>query len=131
MRVIRIDTTVNGDSRMTDVEIPLISTESGQDKSALNLSRSWPSLDVRIAELPAGHFESWHGAPIRCVLVILAGSVELVTTDLELRQFNAGDVLIMDDVTALHTTRVDESMPLHFLIVPLPTEFELLRPMSK
>ena len=57
--------------------------------------------------IPKDTFEDWHPAPRRQFAFILKGTVEVTVSDGEVRQFEPGSIVLLEDTTGPgHTTRV-------------------------
>lgn len=57
--------------------------------------------------IPKDTFEDWHPAPRRQFAFILKGAVEVTVSDGEVRQFEPGSIVLLEDTTGPgHTTRV-------------------------
>ena len=74
---------------------------------------------MRIQHTEGGRFLDWHPAPDKRWLVILSGDVEIGFGDGSTRQFHAGDIRLIEDVTGRgHTTRyLTENVS---AVMPLP-----------
>jgi hypothetical protein len=76
-------------------------------------------------ELPAGLDQSWHQAPARQIVLVLAGCVEVETSDNQKRRCAAGQAFIADDLTGRgHATRVIDG-PATVMFVELPPSFDI------
>lgn len=116
MKIARFSDAADGGSRFDDVEVAFADSYVDRLGSTHPRTRSF-TADGRIVEFAAGLSMDWHGAPNRRVIVILSGTLEVETTDGEVRRFRPGDVAIAADVGGKgHRTRVVEG-PAHLLFL--------------
>ena len=101
MTITRIYSDPDGESRFADVEIPL------RDAGAIGaLSDAVAASGVVFRENAADHVYDWHCAPRRQYMVLLDGRIEIETSDGRIRQFQGGDVLLLEDTHGKgHRTR--------------------------
>jgi hypothetical protein len=128
MKVIRFHATENGESRFQEVEVPINQERKASvGNEIIRQSNDWPSPSVRFLELPEGLSQSWHHAPARQIVLVLAGVMEVGTSDNQKRQCAAGEAFIADDLTGKgHTTRVVKG-PARVMFVELPKDFDVAR----
>ncbi len=83
----------NGDSRFEEQAFPL--TDAGP------IGFLSPRFRVRdmIFRIVVPTYNDWHTAPERQFVVLLDGGVQIETSLGEIREFQAGEVLLMDDTT--------------------------------
>jgi quercetin dioxygenase-like cupin family protein len=75
---------------------------------------------IQFRRTPPGNFSDWHIAPRRQYVITLEGQVEIGLGDGTKRIFNAGDVLLADDLTGQgHTTRVVGNKDRVSIAIPL------------
>ncbi len=100
-KVTRIYSDENGDSRFEDIVIPL------HDAGEIGmLSETIPAKGIIFREVVPGYDYNFHNAPQKQYLVLIDGSIEIGTSLGELRQFHAGDVLLLEDTEGKgHRTR--------------------------
>lgn len=73
-----------------------------------------------LLQMPGNSFEDWHPAPRRQFAFILQGTVEVTVTDGEVRRFEQGDIVLLEDTTGKgHTTRIIGDVPHLGLMVPV------------
>ncbi len=85
-----------------------------------NLSETLPVSGVIFRETPGDYHYTWHNAPRRQYVVMLSGSVEIEVGSGEHRVFNAGDILLAEDVTGQgHISRAVKGAPRRSLFIPL------------
>ena len=71
--------------------------------------------------MPKGSFEDWHPAPRRQFAFILKGTVEVTVTDGEVRRFEPGTIVLLEDTTGRgHTTRIVGDEDHVSVMVPVP-----------
>lgn len=105
MRVTRIYTDINGDSRFEDIEIPL----SDQGKIGF-LSEKIGVKSLQFRKVPPDYDYDFHHAPQRQYIVLLDGGVEIETSLGEVRQFQTGEILLVEDTTGKghHTKNLEK-----------------------
>ena len=127
MKITRFYATESGESRFVEIDIPIEQAQRDADGNTLRFSNSYPSPNVRFAELPDGMVQSWHHAPARQIVVVLSGEIEVGTTDGQTRRWRAGEAFLADDVTGKgHTTKTIGG-PACVLFAPLPEGFAIGR----
>ena len=90
--VTRVYSDRNGDTRFEDISIPL---EDGGEIG--KLSEKIPATSVIFREVEPTYDYNFHNAPQKQYLILIDGAIEIETTLGEKRQFNAGDVLLLED----------------------------------
>lgn len=117
MRITRFSADASGASRFTDLDI---SYPSLLEANGIAFSASIASPSVQFVSAPAGTDYPLHPAPQRQLVVVLAGRLEVGTTDGQRREFTAGDAFFADDVdTPGHTTRtIDGGAELLYIHLP-------------
>ncbi|MGE0825258.1 MAG: hypothetical protein AB7G75_26005 [Candidatus Binatia bacterium] len=127
MKITRFVATADGGSQFVEVDIPIDHAQKDSDGHTLRLSNAYTSPNVRFVELPEGMSQTWHNAPTRQIVVVLAGTLEVGTTDGQTRQWQAGEVFLADDTTGKgHVTRT-VSGPARVMFAPLPEGFAVER----
>jgi hypothetical protein len=127
MKITRFYATESGESRFVEIDIPIEQAQRDADGHTLRFSNSYPSPNVRFAELPAGMVQSWHHAPARQIVVLLSGEIEVGTSDGQTRRWRVGEAFLADDVTGKgHTTKTIGG-PARVLFAPLPDGFDIGR----
>jgi len=116
MKLISFQATADGGSRFLDVDVPLALERQDEFGHTLKLSAPYVSPAVQFVELPAGMDQDWHTAPARQLVVVLAGEIEVETTDGERRRWRTGEAFVPADVTGRgHRTRcIDGAVRLLF-----------------
>jgi len=90
--VTRVYSDRNGDTRFEDIFIPL-----ADEGEIGNLSERIPATSVIFREVEPTYDYNFHNAPQKQYLILIDGVIEIETTLGEKRQFNAGDVLLLED----------------------------------
>ena len=94
MKVTRVYSDKNGDSQFEDVDIELFDNgEIGQISENIDVK----SLQFR--KVSTDYDYDFHHAPQRQYIVLLDGGVEITTSLGETRQFQTGEILLMEDTT--------------------------------
>ncbi len=116
MKVTRIYTGADEQSHFEDIEIPLIDQgEIGK------LSELEGATGIIFRETAADYDYQWHNAPRRQYIVMVSGgAVEVEIGDGTKRIFNAGDVMLAEDLTGQgHITRSISDEPRFTIFVTL------------
>ncbi len=114
MQVGRIYTGDDGESHFEEIDLPYEKI-AGSERTAVENAEN-----IHFRRYQPGGFIDWHTAPRRQYVITLEGQAEIGIGDGTKRTFNAGDVLLADDLTGRgHTTaavggqtRVSISIPL-------------------
>lgn len=94
MKVTRVYSDDNGDSRFEDVEIELFDNgEIGR------LSKNIEVKSLQFRTVSADYNYDFHHAPQRQFIVLLEGGVEIETSLGEIRQFKTGEILLVEDTS--------------------------------
>ena len=114
-------------ARFEQVEVQFPDASSDEEGNSYRLTRAIAARDAMFVELPKGFAQDWHNAPSRQFVLVMAGVLEVETTDRKKRQWRAGEVFLADDVHGQgHQTRVLEG-PVRLLFVRLPEDFDVKR----
>ncbi|MBK1438522.1 hypothetical protein JHJ32_00855 [Parapedobacter sp. ISTM3] len=99
--VTRLYTDEKGDSRFETIRYPL--TDAGPIGY---LSERYPVREIIFRKVPAGYDYTFHNAPQRQFIVMLDIGVEIETSTGEKRQFQPGEIILVEDTTGKgHRTR--------------------------
>lgn len=94
MKITRIYTDPNGDSRFEDIEIPLF------DRGEIGrLSENIEVKSLQFRTVSPDYDYDFHHTPQRQYIVLLDGGVEIETSLGEVRQFQTGEILLVEDTT--------------------------------
>ncbi|WP_312171916.1 hypothetical protein [Chryseobacterium sp.] len=101
MKITRIFSDEKGESHFEDLEIPLINQgEIGY------LSENFEVKRLQFRKVSADYDYDFHHAPQKQFIVLLNGGVEIETSLGELRQFQTGEILLVEDTVGKgHKTR--------------------------
>ncbi len=125
MKITRFVATAAGGSRFEEIDIPITNERQDVEGHLLLLSDPYTSPGVCFVDLPEGLNQDWHRAPTRQVVVVLSGTLEVTTTDHQVRQWSTGEAFIAADVTGQgHKTRTLGG-PAQVMFAPLPENFSL------
>ena len=115
MRITRIYHDSLGDSHFGEIEIALA------DGGAIGLlSQRFAAEAIIFRETPADYCFEWHPAPTRQLLFIIRGGVEFTVSSGEVRRFQGGDVLLMEDTEGKgHCSRAVDGEVRHSIFVTL------------
>ncbi len=101
MKVTRVYSDKDGESRFEDINIELF------DKGEIGFLSE--NIDVKIVQfrkVSPDYDYDFHHAPQRQYIVLLDGGVEIETSLGEIRQFQTGEILLMEDTSGKgHRTR--------------------------
>lgn len=94
MKVTKVYSDENGDSRFEDVDIELFDNgEIGR------LSKNIDVKSLQFRKVSPNYDYDFHHAPQKQYIVLLDGGVEITTSLGETRQFQTGEILLMEDTT--------------------------------
>jgi len=101
MKITRIFSDGKGESHFQDIEIPLI------DQGEIGfLSDKVQVKELQFRKVAADYDYDFHHAPQRQYIVLLNGGVEIETSSGEKRQFQTGEILLVEDTSGKgHKTR--------------------------
>ena len=94
MKITRIYSDEHGDSHFDEIAIPL--TNNG----AIGfLSENFEVSRLQFRKVAADYNYDFHCAPQKQYIVLLDGGIEIETSLGEVRQFQTGEILLVEDVT--------------------------------
>lgn len=101
MKITRIFSDEEGESHFEDLEIPLI------DQGEIGyLSENFEVKRLQFRKVSADYDYDFHHAPQKQFIVLLDGGVEIETSLGELRRFQTGEILLVEDTVGKgHKTR--------------------------
>jgi len=115
MRITRIYSDKDGESRFEDLEIEL--ADSGDIG---RLSVKYPVKNIVFRENDGDYDYDWHMAPERQYIILLDGEIEIEVSGGEKRIFKGGDILLVEDVKGKgHRTRATSNEPRRSVFVTL------------
>jgi hypothetical protein len=114
--VTRIYSDSNGDSHFEDVEIEL-----KEEGSVGKLSDVIPAKGIIFREVEPSYDWNFHTAPQKQYIILLDGEIEIETSLGEIRRFNAGEILLVEDITGKgHKTKNIRPVKRRSIFIPLP-----------
>ena len=127
MRIVRFHDTPAGGSAFEEIEVAFSDPFLDEFGNTYHLSRAFGAQEAVFVELPDGLDQGWHNAPNRQLVMVLAGTIEVETTDGEIRRWGAGDAFLADDVDGKgHLTKVFDG-PARLVFLRLPQNFDPAR----
>ncbi len=106
MKYTRIYADKEGISHFADVQVELKLVDFAPPAPPVFTSTFIPAAQFAFSAIPVGWYGKWHPAPHRQFVCILSGKLEMQTGDGELRQFESGNVVLMEDTRGKgHVTR--------------------------
>lgn len=101
MNITRVYATSDGESHFEEIEIPL------RDAGEIGMLSDGISVDqIIFRENTPDYDYDWHQAPRRQYIILLDGHIEIEVSDGNKRQFQGGDVLLVEDTDGKgHRTR--------------------------
>jgi hypothetical protein len=125
MKIIRFIPTPDGGSRFVEVDIPIDNESSDDFGNTTHRSAILPAQSTMVSEMPEGLYQDWHPASRRQLLIVLAGTLEVETSDGKKHRCSSGEVFLADDVGSRgHRTRTIGG-PARVLFVHLPPEADI------
>lgn len=122
MMIPRIYAADDGGSRFADVEIPFTIAPTTAGMPDMQSSARMPSSTFQlIATPPSAIADGWHPTPRRQFVLFLRGSLDIQTTDGEIRRFDPGMMLFVEDTSGkghLNHKIGDDDLLLGFVAVP-------------
>ena len=125
MKYTRIYADANGESHFEDVEVPFQEVDFAPPAPPLNLSLFSPAAQYGFVVFPADRYsgwrESWHPTPQRQIFFVLSGVGELEVSDGEVRRFEPGSAVLLEDTTGKgHRNRAVSTDDVVTAVVQLP-----------
>ena len=119
MKVTRIFSGEDGESRFAELDIPL------QDSGDIGaLSEMFPVKEIIFRETDGDYNYTWHNAPCRQFVIMLEGSVEIEVGAGGRRTFHGGDILLVEDTDGRgHVSRAVNGQPRKSVFVTLAQHF--------
>lgn len=115
MKIHHLYTDENGESHFEDIEIKYVeTTPSGR------FSERLPATGIIFREVQPSYDLDWHNAPRRQYIINLDNGVQITASDGEARIINAGEVILVEDVTGKgHLSKAINEQLRHCLFVPI------------
>jgi len=125
MKVVRFTAAPGGGSQFVEVDIPIANASTDEFGNTVHRSAVLPAQSTMVTDMPEGLYQDWHPASRRQLLFVLAGTLEVETSDGKKHRCSTGDVFLADDVgTSGHRSRTIGG-PARVLFVHLPPEANL------
>lgn len=113
----------DGVSHFGEGQISLAYTDYAPPANPIAVHALQQAQGATLLFMPKGSFEDWHPAPRRQFAFILKGTVEVTVSDGEVRQFEPGSIVLLEDTTGPgHTTRIIGDDDHVSVMVPVPEE---------
>lgn len=94
MKITRIFSDEKGESHFENVEIPLL------DQGEIGfLSEGIAAKKLQFRKVSADYDYDFHHAPQKQYIILLDGGVEIETSLGEIRQFQTGEILLVEDIS--------------------------------
>lgn len=114
--VTRVYSDSNGDTRFEDITIPL--KDAGEIGK---LSEDVSVKSIIFREVEASYDYNFHNAPQKQYLILIDGGIEIETTLGEKRQFQTGEVLLLEDTKGKgHRTKNLEQKKRKSIFITVP-----------
>lgn len=114
MKALRLYTGDDGESHFEAIALAF-EPERQMETTPMQAARS-----VAVRRVAPGVVLDWHPAPRRQYLFTLSGAWEIECSKGEVERFEAGDIMLADDLTGRgHRSRVVGEAPHVFAVVPL------------
>ena len=115
MKIHHLYTDEQGESHFEDLEITYAITGRGS-----RLSERLPATGIIFREVPPAYDLDWHTAPRRQYIINLDNGVQMTASDGEARIINAGEVILVEDVTGKgHLSKAINEQVRHCIFVPI------------
>jgi hypothetical protein len=122
MHYVRVYADESGESHFADVEVPLIPVDYAPPAPPLHRSALVPASAFVFLAAPSDWAGDWHPAPMRQMNLLLAGEVEVETSDGEVRRFGPGSASLAEDTTGKgHRSRAVGGTDVLLAVVQLPS----------
>jgi hypothetical protein len=115
MRIHNLYEDANGISHFRDIEIEWV-----EEKNFSKLSARLPATGVIFRETSGDYDLDWHPAPRRQYIVNLDAGVQLTASDGEVRIINAGEVVLVEDISGKgHLSKAISRKMRHSIFIPI------------
>ena len=115
MRIHNLYCDANGESHWRDVEVQWV-----EERNSSKLSARLPANGIIFRETSGDYDLSWHPAPRRQYIINLDGGVQITASDGEARVINAGEVILVEDITGKgHLSKSVGGKMRHSIFVPV------------
>ena len=115
MRIHNLYEDADGISHFRDIEIQWV-----EEKNFSKLSARLPATGIIFRETSGDYDLDWHPAPRRQYIVNLDAGVQLTASDGEVRIINAGEVVLVEDISGKgHLSKAISSKMRHSIFIPV------------
>ena len=120
MEYTRIYGDSDGESHFEDVTVELSPVDFAPPAPPLNLASPIAADRVVLGAAERAWFGNWHHTPKRQFYFQMSGKLEVAASDGEVRQFQAGSLLLLEDVSGKgHLSKVIGNEVVHGVFVQL------------
>ena len=120
MEYTRIYGDSDGESHFEDVTVELSPVDFAPPAPPLNLAPPIAADRVVLGAAERAWFGDWHPTPNRQFFFQMSGKLEVAASDGEVRQFQAGSLLLLEDVSGKgHLSKVVGNKAVHGVFVQL------------
>ena len=120
MEYTRIYGDSDGESHFEDVTVELSPVDFAPPAPPLNLASPIAADRVVLGAAERAWFGNWHHTPKRQFYFQMSGKLEVAASDGEVRQFQAGSLLLLEDVSGKgHLSKVVGNEVVHGVFVQL------------
>jgi len=115
MKYTRIFSDENGESYFEDINIDL------NDNGAVGwLSENYQVKKMQFRKNDSDYNWDFHNAPAKQFIILLDGSIEITSSKGVIRNFKAGDILLVEDTIGKgHKTRNLDNKPRHSIFIKI------------
>lgn len=118
----RLAMTPDGQTYFVDEQTPYELKDFAPPAGPIGVAMMQDAKSLVFTTLAGKWDGDWHPAPRNQYVIVLGGIVEIDVASGESRQFTAGDIILLEDISGRgHDTRVLSDEPARFAIVALPS----------
>ena len=114
MRIHNLYTDANGQSHFRDIEVEWV-----EEGPAGKLSKRLPATGIIFRQVQPNYDLDWHPAPRRQYIINLDAGVQITASDGEARTINAGEIILVEDVTGKGHLSKGLGQMRHSLFIPI------------
>jgi hypothetical protein len=115
MRIHNLYTDEHGESHFRDIEVEWVS-----ENNFSRYSERLPATGIIFRETSGDYDLDWHPAPRRQYIINLDAGAQLTASDGETRTINAGEVILVEDITGKgHLSKSVGGKLRHSIFVPI------------
>jgi len=122
MKATWLQATTEGGSRFQELDIQIDITDPSGLLAAFK-SKRYVANAVRFVHLLEGFVQDWHKARSVNLVIILAGTLKMETSQ-EWRCFGAGEIILVDDRSGQGHRGMAFEGAVHIVVVDLPQDFQ-------